>query len=128
MSSFFEPDPVHLFFFFGKKFLYLEVMALLSALRVIRGEGLARWPALAALVLAVSGTITVFAPAISLNTGPLYASAAHTMASQGGMTALLVPSALFVLSAITPGARWRWLDVVHGLMLAGLLGLWWWVS
>ncbi|CAN0192263.1 unnamed protein product [Chrysoparadoxa australica] len=50
------------------------------------------------------------------------------MAGQGGITALLVPSALFVLSALSPDARGRWIDVVHGLMLLALLGLWWWVS
>ncbi|SNR98840.1 hypothetical protein [Antarctobacter heliothermus] len=128
MSLPFQPDPVILFFLFAKKFLYLEILTVLAAIRLILGRGLSRWPALAAFALALGGVFTVFAPAVGLNDGPLYASAARTMAGQGGITALLVPSAVFLLSALSPGARARWIDVVHGLMLLGLLGLWWWVS
>ncbi|WP_323769130.1 hypothetical protein [Antarctobacter sp.] len=128
MSLPFQPDPVILFFLFAKKFLYLEVLAVLAALRLIKGRGLSRWPALATFVLAIAGVVTVFAPAAGLNDGAIYASAVRTMAKQGGITALLVPSALFLVSGLSPDARWRWIDVVHGGMLVGLLGLWWWVS
>lgn len=128
MSSFFQPDPVVLFFLFAKKFIYLEALAVLAAIRLIKGRGLSRWPALAAFTLAIGGVVTVFAPAAGLNDGAVYASAARAMAGQGGITALLVPSTLFLVSSITPGALWRWIDVVHGIMLIALLGLWWWVS
>ncbi|WP_417208307.1 hypothetical protein [Antarctobacter sp.] len=128
MTAMIQPDPVILFFLFAKKFLYLEVLAVLAAIRLIRGRGLSRWPALAAFVLAIGGVVTVFAPAAGLNDGPVYAAAARTMAQQGGITALLAASALFLLSSVSPGARGRWIDGVHGGMLAGLLGLWWWVS
>lgn len=128
MSGVFQPDPVVLFFLFAKKFLYLELLAVLAAIRVIKGRGAARWPALAALALALAGVATVFAPAVGLNDGMVYASAARTMAQSGGITALLVPSGLFLLSSVTPGARWRWIDLVHLTMLVGLLGLWWWTS
>ncbi|WP_421904346.1 hypothetical protein [Mameliella sp.] len=128
MNGIFQPDPVVLFFLFAKKFLYLEVLAILAAIRVIKGQGLARWPALAALALSLAGVATVLAPAVGLNDGVVYASAARTMAQNGGITALLVPSGLFLISSVTPGARWRWIDLVHGLMLAALLGLWWWTS
>lgn len=124
----FQPDPVILFFLFAKKFLYLELLMGLAALRLILGRGLSRWPALVAFALALGGVITVFAPAVGLNDGPLYASAARTMAGQGGITALLVPSAVFLISTLSPDARGRWIDVIHGGMLLGLLGLWWWVS
>jgi hypothetical protein len=128
MSFPFQPDPVILFFLFAKKFVYLEVLTILTLLRVVLGRGLARWPALAALTLALGGVATVFAPAAGLNAGPLYVSAAQLMAGNGGISALLVPSALFFISTITPGARGRWIDVLHGAMLIGLLGLWWWTS
>lgn len=128
MTSFFQPDPVVLFFLFAKKFLYLEVLAVLALIRVLRGTGLARWPALAALALALAGVVTVFAPLAGLNQGQVYATTARVMAENGGMAALLVPSALFVISSLSPGARWRWIDLLHGLMLVALLGLWWWTS
>ncbi|MGP6085943.1 hypothetical protein [Antarctobacter jejuensis] len=128
MNSYFQPDPVILFFLFAKKFIYLEVLAVLAAVRLFMGRGLARWPALVTLLLALGGVATVLAPATGLNSGPLYASAARIMAGSGGITALLVPSAVFLLSALTPGVRARWIDVVHVLMLIGLLGLWWWTS
>ena len=51
-----------------------------------------------------------------------------TRQTGGGMAALLVPSAIFLICAILPDARWRWIDMLHGLMLVVLFGLWWWVS
>ena len=126
--SAFQPAPELVIFLFVKKFVYLEVLALLALLRVIGGRGIARWPALVALLLSLGGIVTVFAPALGLNAGPLYVSAAQVMAGQGGMSALLVPSAVFLLCTLTPRARWRWIDALHILMLVGLLGLWWYTS
>lgn len=128
MNSLLQPDPVLLGFLFFKKFIYLEVLALLALIRVIAGRGLARWPALMTLVLCLGGIATVFAPALGLNEGPLYVTAAQMMAGGGGMAPLLVPSAIFLICSITPRARWRIIDVLHLLMLAGLLLVWWWVS
>lgn len=127
MNSFFEPDPVVLAFFFAKKFLWLELLALLALLRGIVGRGPSRLAALTALTLCIAGIVTSFAPALGL-TGPVYARAAQVMAISGGMVAVLVPSAVLGLSAVLPGARWRWIDAVHGLALIGFLGVWWWIS
>lgn len=126
--SFPEPDPVVLFFLAFRKFFYLEILAVLALLRLIVGRGIARWPALVALVMAAGGVATTFAPAAGLTDGPLYVAAARMMAEGGGMAALLVPSAVFLVSSITPRARWRWIDWLHLLLLATLLGLWWWTS
>ncbi len=128
MNSYFQPDPVLLAFIVAKKFVYLEVLAVLALVRVMLGRGLARWPALVTLLLALGGVVTVLAPATGMIEGPVYASAARVMAGSGGITALLVPSAVFLISAVTPGVRARWIDVVHVLMLTGLLCLWWWAS
>ena len=126
--SFPEPDPVLLFFLAYKKLVHLEVLALLALLRVIVGRGIARWPALVAFVMAAGGVATTFAPALGMNDGALYGAAARMMAEGGGMAALLVPSAVFLVSSILPRARWRWIDWLHGGLLALLLGLWWWTS
>ncbi|MGR3495902.1 hypothetical protein [Citreimonas sp.] len=123
-----DPDPVVLAFFFIRKFVYLEVLAVLALTRVIVGGGLSRWPALVALALCLGGILTTFAPALGLTGTPLYAWSARAMAGGGGMAALLLPSVLMAISAVLPGARWKWLDLVHAAMLAGLLGLAWWTA
>jgi hypothetical protein len=123
-----EPDPAVMAFFAYRRFVYLEMLAVLALLRVIGGRDIARWPALVALLLALGGVATTFAPAAGLNEGPLYTVAARAMAGGGGMAALLVPSAVFLISTITPRARWRWIDWLHGAMLVSLVGLWWWTS
>lgn len=126
MESLFQPPPEVVTFFFVKKFVYLEILALLALIRVIVGRGIARWPALVALILSAGGILTIFAPAIGLNEGPLYVTYARFMAGGGGMAALLVPSTVFLICSITPRARWRIIDWVHLAMMAILIGLWWW--
>lgn len=123
-----DPDPVVLAFFFIRRFVYLEVLAVLALTRVIVGGGLSRWPAALALALCLGGIFTTFAPALGLTGTELYAWSARAMAGGGGMAVLLLPSVLMAISALLPGARWKWLDMVHAAMLAGLLGLWWWTS
>ncbi|ETA51545.1 hypothetical protein [Ponticoccus alexandrii] len=122
-----DPDLLLTFLAF-KRFVFLEVLSVLALLRVIRGPGLARWPALVAFGLSVAGVATTFAPALGLTGTAGYAQAARAMAEGGGMAALLVPAALYAISAISPRAGWRWMDVVFALLLAVLLGLWWWTS
>ncbi|SMX28000.1 hypothetical protein TRP8649_02112 [Pelagimonas phthalicica] len=126
--EFFEPSPVLLGFLFYKKFLFLPLLAALALIRVAVGHGIARWPALIALFLSAGGIATTFAPAAGLAEGELYVAAAQFMAEGGGMAALLVPAAFFLICSITPRARWRWLDVIHIVLLLILLGLWWWTS
>lgn len=123
-----EPDPVVLAFFGFRRFVYLEVLAVLALLRVVGGGALARWPALVALALALAGVATTLAPLVGATDGAAYAWAARILAEGGGMAALLVPSVLMALSGLMPDARWKTLDGLHGLLLAVLLGLWWWTS
>lgn len=128
MSFLIEPSPVLLFFLFYKKFAFLQILALISLLRLIGGRGRARWPALIALILSFAATATVFAPAAGLNQGTLYTTAARMMAEVGDIPTLLGPALLYAISALSPQARWRILDVAFATLLIGLLGLWWWTS
>lgn len=128
MSFLTEPSPVLLFFLFYKKFVFLQILAVISLLRLIVGRGLVRWPALIAFILSFGGTATVFAPAAGLNQGALYTFAARMIAEAGGMAALLVPALLYAICALSPHARWRILDLVFASLLLVLLGLWWWTS
>ncbi|WP_245188991.1 hypothetical protein [Mameliella alba] len=128
MNGIFQPDPVVLFFLFAKKFLYLEVLAILALLRLLLGRGLAQGLALVAFMMSLAGIATIFAPAFGLNNGVLYTAAARTMAEGGGLPVLIVPSIILGLSGTLPGVRARWIDLIHLAMLAGLVGLWWWTS
>ncbi|MCT4559348.1 MAG: hypothetical protein N4A61_14965 [Pelagimonas sp.] len=128
MSFLPEPDPTVLVFLVYKKFIYLWIIAALALGRTIMGAGIARYPAGVALVLSLAGLVTTFAPALGWVHSPLYSKAAQLMVGGGGMMALLVPSAAFAISAVLPGARWRWMDIVFALALLGLLGLWLWTS
>ena len=123
-----EPDPAVLAFLFYRKFVFLQLLAVLAVLRLIAGQGIARWPALVTLLLAAAGVFTTIAPAFGLTTSAFYIRSAQIMAGGGGMAALLVPSAIFLICAILPQARWRWIDAVHIVALLALLGLWWWTS
>ncbi|MFW2543567.1 hypothetical protein ACN2XU_13050 [Primorskyibacter sp. 2E107] len=126
--SFFEPDPVLLWFLFFKKFVYLEVLALLSFTRILQERGPSRWLALIALILALAGVATVFAPAAGLNDGAVYVRAEALLRHGGGLIALLVPSAFLVLSGALKTARARWIDVLHGLLVLTLLGFAWYAA
>ncbi|MDU8911242.1 hypothetical protein [Aestuariicoccus sp. MJ-SS9] len=122
--SFLEPSPVFLAFIFAKNFVYPELLALLALARVIGASGPSRWLAALALAAALAGVATILAPALGMTGLPVYPRAARVMALGTGMMALLAMTAILALSAVVPGARWRWIDAVHGLALAGLLGLW----
>ncbi|SMX36124.1 hypothetical protein [Maliponia aquimaris] len=128
MMPLFQPDLVVLGFLIAKKFVYLEVLAVLAAIRVLAARGAARGFALLALLAALAGVATILAPAAGLTSGPLYVSAARFMSLGSGMVPLLTASALLLLSALAPGARWRWIDRVHVAMLLVFLGLWWWTT
>ena len=126
--SFPEPDPVVLAAFFIRRFVWLEVLVLIALARGIVGRGPSRWAALGALVLCLAGILTSFAPMAGYNQAALYVSAAQVMSWGGGMWTLMAPSALLLLSALLPVPRWRWLDVLHVLLLGAFLVLWWWIS
>ncbi|MCC1493460.1 hypothetical protein J1C49_12635 [Cognatishimia sp. F0-27] len=122
-----EPDPLLLAFFFFKKFVYLELLAVLALLRVAAGYGLSRWMAGAALLIALPAIAVTFAPMAGL-TGPTYASGARMMAAGSGLPILVLPSVLMCLSALLPLPRWRWIDLVHTVLFVALLALTWWFS
>jgi len=124
MQSFFEPNYTVLTFFFVKKFVYLELLAVLALIRLFVGAGWSRLPALAALVIALAGLATIFAPAVQMGHGPIYVSASRMMIHGAGMTALVVPSAVFLTAMACPARRARWVDWLHVAMIVGLVGLW----
>lgn len=122
--SFFEPSPVLLAFIFVQRFVFFEVLGLMALLRLIVGRGIARIPALFTMLICAVAIFATFAPALNLQSMPLYADVARVMASGGGVVLPLVASAVFALSLLLPQRRWRWIDLVHGVGMLAFLGLW----
>lgn len=120
----FEPSPVLLGFIFYKKFVYLQILALLALPRVILARGGAQGLALAVLLIGAAATYVAVAPGLALNHGRIYATGAQWLAHWGGMTVPVVASGLLALSAALPGRRAAWTDRLHLLALGGLIALW----
>lgn len=127
MISLPQPDPAVALFFALQRFGYLALLLPLMLGRVVAGGALARWPALVGLMLCAGGLLTAFAPMLGLMDSAAYRSAARLMAGGGGMAAVLVPTVFLALSALLPDARWPLIDRLHAVLLAAMLGLWWWV-
>jgi hypothetical protein len=122
----FQPDPVLVNVLYFKTYAYPLLLALLAAARVAVGPGLARWPALIALVLASGAVFTALAPVLGQSDSALYRQLAQISAGAGGMAALIIPSVIFLLSSLIPRARWRWIDWAHLGLFVSLLGIWHW--
>lgn len=120
----FQPSPVLLGFIFVKKFLYLQVLGLLAVPRLVLARGAAQALALAVVCIGVAATYVAFAPALGANSGRAYSLGAQVLAMAGGMLVPLVASALLALSAALPNRRAGWIDRLHLVALAGLIGLW----
>lgn len=125
MSALFEPSPILLAFLALKTTFYLPALLILALLRLLTASGAARLAALLALLVALAGIAARFAPPLLGLTGGGVAQAAHALANAaGGMALPLLASALMLASGVVTGARWRWIDLLHLLLLTGLCGLW----
>jgi hypothetical protein len=122
--SFFEPSPVLMAFIFAQRFVFFEVLAVLALLRLIVGQGLARVPAVVTCGICAAAIFATFAPALNLQTLPVYAPLARLQSMGGGLLLPLAASAVFATSLVMPQRRWRWIDLVHGVGVFAFLGLW----
>lgn len=122
--SFLEPSPALLTFIFVQRFVFFEVLAVLALLRLIVGQGFARFPTALTLLICTLAIFTTFAPALNLQSVPFYPDAARLLASGGGIQLPLITSAIFATCFLFPARRWYWIDVVHLIGLTVFLGLW----
>lgn len=121
----FQPDPMLINFILLKEFVYLPVLAVLALVRGLVGVGRSRQAGFVALALAVLGAAVVLGPSLGgLQGGPLVAAAITLGNMGGGMVLPLLASAPMLVSALVPGARGRWIDVLHLCLLSVLLVLW----
>ncbi|MFD1193635.1 hypothetical protein ACFQ3C_02985 [Seohaeicola saemankumensis] len=125
MSPLFEPSPILLAFLAVKTTLYLPALLLLALLRALVASGPARAMAVLALLVALAGITARFVPPLLGLSGGTAAQAAYALANAGnGMALPLVASALMLGSGLLAGTRWRWIDLLHLLLLAALCALW----
>ncbi|WP_417523865.1 hypothetical protein [Marinovum sp.] len=123
--GFLQPSPAVMALLSLQTFFYLPLLAMLAAARAGAARGPSRWLGLASLALALLGMAAHFVPPLfNLYTGTLPQVAAMVTKPLGGMALPLVASAPLIASAFAAGRAWRWVDVVHVLLLAVLIGLW----
>lgn len=124
----FQPSPVLLALIVLNSFIYFECLALLALGRTAFSRGPARLAALLSLVLASLGIYAGLAPILAPHYGlaelPRLPALSRLLTWQQGLPAQLLASAPLALSAILPGRRLRGIDILHGLLIATLLGLW----
>lgn len=117
----FEPHPLLLAYFVVRQFVFLEAVALLALLRVLRSGGLSRLFGCVALLLALGGVAITLAPALGLATGALYDAASALMTQH--LWPWFLPSGALALSAALPQRRWPWVDYLHIAALWAFVGL-----
>ncbi|MFP4406010.1 hypothetical protein [Rhodosalinus sp.] len=122
MSEILQPDPVLLAFIGFRQTLYLEVLAVLALVRALAARRACR--ALAPAALAVAGAAVAVKLAALIPGAPLAPPAGFVRNAGGGMAVPLLASGLMLAAAVAPGRRWRWIDALHLLWLAALLGFW----
>lgn len=125
--EFFRPSPAIMALISLQTFFYLPILIVLAACRTGASRGAARWLGALTLGIAVIGSVAHFGPPLlNLYTGPLPIYASTLTKAAGGMALPIVASLPLLASAFAPGREWRWVDLVHGLALCSLVGLWGW--
>lgn len=123
--SFLQPPPEVIAFLTLKKFIYIELIAILAILRIFTAASLSRAMAVVCLAVCLIGIGANFLPLVpSMNTGPLAVEAQYLTGLLTGMFLPMLASLTFAITAVLPGARLQRLDALHGVFLAILLGLW----
>lgn len=124
MSDFFQPSYPLWLFILVKQFAWFQALALLSLMRLIVAQRLARLFAGLSLVAALVALIVLFAPALGFGEAPWYGPGIQVLRHGDGLSAALVASLPLIVSGLVPGKRWLWIDLAHFVMIVGLVGLW----
>ena len=98
MQSFFEPNYSVLTFLFFKKFVFFQILLLLSLFRIFTSQAKARLVSFLVFLLASWALITLFAPSLGWYGLPLGRQTALLLGLQNGM---LAPVGLSLIFAAT---------------------------
>lgn len=124
MQSFFEPNYSVLTFLFFKKFVFFQILLVLSLLRAITATRTARKVSVAVVFLSTWALLHLFGPGLGWYSLPLGRETTLFLGMRNGLLAPLLLSLVFATSAILPKSNRRYIDWMHIVLVLGLLATW----
>ena len=126
MEAFLRPPTEVLVFIAFKKYVYLEVLILVSGLRWLCDSGLEKRLALTAFLFSAIGLFALFGLGFfEIYSGPVRSFCLWWSRFADGTGMLLIASSPLALAAIRPNRRHRLTDGLHAILLPALITLWW---
>ena len=124
-SSFFEPSMNVLLFLMVKKFVYLEVLLILSGIKAALRTGAARYLSFVVIGICTAGIAAHFVvPYFQIYQQPWAGIAQFLIRTWDGMFTPLLASFVFLNTMTQKHGRLMVIDAVHMVLIVGLLGLW----
>ena len=124
-SSFFEPSMNVLLFLMAKKFIYLEVLLILTGVKAALRVGAARALSFITIGICAAGIAAHFVvPYFQIYQQPWAGIVQFLIRTWDGMFTPLLTSFVFLNTMMQQNGRLMVIDGVHILLILGLLGLW----
>ena len=124
-SSFFEPSMNVLLFLMVKKFVYLEVLLILTGVKATLRTGAARYLSFITIAICAAGIAAHFViPYFQIYQQPWAGIAQFLIRTWDGMFTPLLASSVFLNTVMQKHGQVMVIDGVHILLILGLLGLW----
>ena len=124
MQSFFEPNYSVLTFLFFKKFVFFQILLLLSLFRIFTSQAKARLVSFIVFLLSSWALITLFAPSLGWYGLPLGRQTALLLGLQNGMLAPVGLSLIFATTAVLPKVKRRTINWLHIALVLALFATW----
>ena len=124
MQSFFEPNYSVLTFLFFKKFVFFQILLLLSLFRIFTSQAKARLVSFLVFLLSSWALIALFAPSLGWYELPLGRQTALLLGLQNGMLAPVGLSLIFAATAFVPKVKRRTIDWLHIALVLALFATW----
>ena len=124
-SSFFEPSMNVLLFLMVKKFVYLEVLLILTGVKATLRTDAARYFSVITIGICIAGIAAHFVvPYFQIYQQPWAGSAQFLIRTGDGMFTPLLASFVFLNTMPQKHGRVKIIDGMHILLIIGLVGLW----
>ena len=124
-SSFFEPSMNVLLFLMVKKFVYLEVLLILTGVKATLRTGAARYLSFITIAICAAGIAAHFViPYFQIYQQPWAGIAQFLIRTWDGMFTPLLASFVFLNTLAQKYGRVMVIDGVHMVLIVGLLGSW----
>ena len=125
MESLFKPSPEVLAFLAFKKYIYLQMLFVLSAFRCLVDAKIERQLAFASLFLTAMGLFALFGLGFfEIYSGPMRQFSLWWSRLADGAGMMMAASVPLAIAAIRLPRRYRWLDGLHAVLLITLIALW----